>query len=104
MEKRKWRVARFAIAVKPVFAETLAKEPAVELVVSPLPKSDADVSRALAGADIYHVSSARDEMAKYSFVTADLLARNPHLLAISTYGAGYDSVDVDACTRAGVIV
>jgi D-3-phosphoglycerate dehydrogenase / 2-oxoglutarate reductase len=104
MEKRKWRVARFAIAVKPVFEQTLAKEPAVELVVSPLPKSDADVSRALAGADIYHVSSARDEMAKYSFVTADLLARNPHLLAISTYGAGYDSVDVDACTRAGVIV
>ena len=104
MDQRKWRVARFAIPVKAVFADTLAKEPGIELVVSPLPKSDADVSRALAGADIYHVSSARDEMAKYSFVTADLLARNPHVLAISTYGAGFDSVDVDACTKAGVIV
>jgi D-3-phosphoglycerate dehydrogenase len=43
-------------------------------------------------------------MAKFSFVTPELLARNPHLLAISTYGAGYDSVDVPACTRAGVAV
>ncbi|HET7401593.1 MAG TPA: hydroxyacid dehydrogenase, partial [Usitatibacter sp.] len=60
--------------------------------------------RALEGADIYHISSARNEMAKYSFVTAGLLERNPHLLAVSTYGAGYDSVDVAACTKAGVIV
>ena len=100
----KWRVARFDIAIDPVFDARMRSEPDIELVLSPLPKSDDDVTRALAGADIYHVSSARNEMAKYSFVTAGLLERNPHLLAISTYGAGYDSVDVDACTRAGVIV
>jgi D-3-phosphoglycerate dehydrogenase len=101
---RKWRVARFDITINPVFDQRLRSEPDIDLVLSPLPKSDADVSRALAGADIYHVSSARNEMAQYSFVTADLLQRNPHVLAISTYGAGYDSVDVEACTNAGVIV
>ena len=102
--RRKWRVARFDIVIDPAFDARLRGEPDIELVVSPLPKSDEDVTRALAGAHLYHVSSARNEMAKYSFVTAGLLARNPHLLAISTYGAGYDSVDVDACTRANVIV
>jgi len=34
----------------------------------------------------------------------DLLARCPDLLAVCTAGAGYDIVDVDACTAAGVIV
>ena len=101
---RTWRVARFDITVDPAFDERMRSEPGIELVKSPVPKSDEDVTRALAGAHVYHVSSARNEMAQYTFVTAGLLERNPHLLAISTYGAGYDSVDVEACTRAGVIV
>ena len=35
---------------------------------------------------------------------AALVARCPELLAVCTAGAGYDIVDVDACTAAGVIV
>jgi D-3-phosphoglycerate dehydrogenase len=104
MASRKWRVARFDIHIDRAFDERLKAEPDIDLVLSPIPRSDEDVSRALAGADIYHVSSARNEMAKYAFVTGALLERNPHVLAISTYGAGYDSVDVEACTKAGVIV
>jgi D-3-phosphoglycerate dehydrogenase len=34
----------------------------------------------------------------------DLLARCPHLVAVCSAGAGYDIIDVDACTAAGVIV
>ena len=101
---KKWRVARFDIVTDPGFDARMRSEPDIELVLSPVPGSDADVVRALAGAHVYHVSSARNEMAQYAFVTAGLLERSPHLLAISTYGAGYDSVDIDACTRAGVIV
>ena len=104
MAPRRWRVARFDIRIDPGFDQRLRAEPGIELVLGPLPKSDEDVSRTLAGADVYHVSSARNEMARYAFVTPRLLERNPHLLAVSTYGAGYDSVDVAACTRAGVIV
>jgi len=33
-----------------------------------------------------------------------LLERCPDLLAVSSSGAGYDMVDVDACTKAGVLV
>jgi D-3-phosphoglycerate dehydrogenase / 2-oxoglutarate reductase len=102
--ERKWRVARFAITIDPAFDARLRGEPDIDLVVSAVPKSNEDVDRALRGAHVYHLSSARNEMAKYSFVTAGLVERNPHLLAVSTYGAGYDSVDVGACTRAGVIV
>ena len=101
---RPWKVVRFAQAANPVFDATLRAEPGLELLVAPLPRQPAEVAAALAGADVYHVSSARDEMAKHTFVTAELLAKYPQLLCVSTYGAGYDSVDVEACTRAGVAV
>src|SRR5215467_10579572 len=34
----------------------------------------------------------------------ELLRRCPDLLAVCSAGAGYDIIDVDACTAAGVIV
>jgi D-3-phosphoglycerate dehydrogenase len=102
--KRRWRVVRFDAVVSRDFEERLEREPDIDYAVFPGPRSEADTDRALAGAHVYHVSSARHEMARYSFVTDAVLARNPHLLAVSTYGAGYDSVDVPACTRAGVVV
>src|SRR4029453_10487644 len=34
----------------------------------------------------------------------DLLQRAPNLLIVSSNGAGFDPVDVDACTAAGVLV
>ena len=46
----------------------------------------------------------RTELRKPWFGNAALLARSPNLLAISSTGAGYDMVDVEACTAAGVIV
>jgi D-3-phosphoglycerate dehydrogenase / 2-oxoglutarate reductase len=59
---------------------------------------------ALGQAHIYHVSSARDDLPAPWWVNAALLQRCPQLLAVSTYGAGYDTVDVAACTAAGVAV
>jgi D-3-phosphoglycerate dehydrogenase len=46
----------------------------------------------------------RGDLREPWFGNAALLARCPRLLAISSTGAGYDMVDVDACTAAGVIV
>ena len=104
MAGSRWRVVRFALTVDPRFDERLRSEPDIELVVAPFPKSAEEVDAALRDADLYHVASARNEMSQQTFVTAELLARLPRLLAVSTYGAGYDSVDVAACTRAGVAV
>ncbi len=58
----------------------------------------------LAAAHAYQVGAARDELARHFHVDADLLRRAPNLLIVSSNGAGFDPVDVDACTAAGVVV
>ena len=46
----------------------------------------------------------RTELREPWFGDAALLAACPNILAISSTGAGYDMIDVDDCTKAGVIV
>ena len=55
-------------------------------------------------ADAYQVGAARDEVPKYLQVDKDFLKKVPNLLIVSSSGAGYDTVDVGACTEAGVLV
>jgi len=52
----------------------------------------------------YCITSARDEVPDQYKGTAELIARCPSLLVMSTSGAGYDPVDVAACTAAGILV
>jgi len=59
----------------------------------------ADMSRAHG----YH-ACARTEMREPWFPDARLFAKAPNLLAICSLGAGYDVIDVDACTEAGILV
>ena len=101
---RRWRVVRFALPADPRLDARLGSEPDIDLLVAPRPKTPEEVVAALRDADLYHVASTRDEMSMHTFVTADFVKRFPNLLAVSTYGAGYDCVDVDACTRAGIAV
>src|SRR6201994_1000949 len=58
----------------------------------------------LAAAHAYQIGAARDELAKHFHVHADLIKRSPNLLIVSSNGAGFDPVDVEACTAAGVLV
>lgn len=51
----------------------------------------------------YH-ASARTETREPWFPDAKLFAKAPNLLAVCSLGAGYDVIDVDAATEAGVIV
>lgn len=51
----------------------------------------------------YQIGSTRDELPVEFQVNDEFLSKVPDLLIVSTNGAGYDTVDVDACTRAGVI-
>ncbi len=86
------------------FDAAINADPVLSLQVRPPRGDDAAVWQALECARLYHVSSARDDLPARWFVNAALLARCPGLLAVSSYGAGYDTVDVDACTAAGVVV
>src|SRR6266480_7765560 len=65
---------------------------------------DAVAAPILSAAHAYQVGAARDEIAKHFHVDRDLLKRAPNLLIVSSNGAGFDPVDVDACTEAGVLV
>lgn len=97
------RVARLDLWIDPVFDETIARDDTLDLRVLPA-DGDAVTAAGLAGAHAYHVSAAKDEVPARWQVSADLLAQCPQLLCVSSGGAGYDTVDVAACTRAGVAV
>lgn len=57
----------------------------------------------MANAHGYH-ACARTEMREPWFPDAKLIAKAPNLLAVCSLGAGYDVIDVDACTAAGILV
>jgi D-3-phosphoglycerate dehydrogenase / 2-oxoglutarate reductase len=68
-------------------------------------ESPADVTEpVLSNAHAYQTSSTRDELARHYHTSADFLKKTPNLLLVSTNGAGYDTVDVKACTERGVLV
>jgi len=97
-------VVRFNFRSDPVLIERLGREGDIELHTCDREQPDAAAWPNFAAAHVYHVSSAKDELARQWFVTADLLARCPKLICVSTSGAGFDTVDVAACTKAGVAV
>ena len=98
------RVVRSDLWIAPAFDERLAREPDVSLRVFPVRGNPPAAWDMLSAAHVYHISAAKDELPQEWFARADLLARCPDLLCVSAGGAGYDTVDVAACTAAGVLV
>jgi len=87
----------------PVAEEILQKCDYIELVRLTYATSDAENWKSFAVTHGYQMdssSSARDPW----FARKPFIAKAPQLLAICTAGAGFDLVDVDACTEAGIIV
>ena len=87
-----------------VFDAAIQDDAALRLSVLAAAAGDARTAEGLAQARAYHVSAARDEVPRGWQVTPDLLAACPRLLCVSSGGAGYDTIDVAACTQAGVAV
>lgn len=89
---------------RPNVADVLEKE--IDIVVHRLafdgPK--ADNWGAISASQVYCITSARHEVPDEFKCHAAFIARCPDLLAVSTSGAGYDTVDVAACTAAGVLL
>jgi D-3-phosphoglycerate dehydrogenase len=86
------------------YADLLATRPDVRLDKLENESDDDVAAPILAEAHGYQVGAARDELAPKYHVQEDLLQRAPNLLIVSSNGAGYDTVDVEACTDAGVLV
>jgi D-3-phosphoglycerate dehydrogenase / 2-oxoglutarate reductase len=98
------RVFYVAPHVPQGYVEMLGRRPDVTLDRLDHDSADHVAEPVLAAAHAYQTSSTRDELARKFHTTADLLKRAPNLLIVSANGAGYDTVDVNACTRAGVLV
>jgi len=89
---------------RPNVADLLEKETGIAFQRLSYDAPEADNWKALSASHAYCISSTRQEMPAEYRCDARLLARCPDLLAVSTSGAGYDTVDAKACTAAGVIV
>jgi D-3-phosphoglycerate dehydrogenase / 2-oxoglutarate reductase len=87
-----------------IYAEILRARPDVRLDRLENESLEEIAAPILSAAHAYQVGAARDELATRFHVDAGLLRRTPNLLIVSSNGAGYDPVDVEACTAAGVLV
>jgi D-3-phosphoglycerate dehydrogenase / 2-oxoglutarate reductase len=82
----------------PVFAQILGQRPDIRLDRLENETPDDVAGPVLAAAHVYQVGSTRGELARRFHVDGSLIERAPDLLIVSTNGAGYDTVDVGACT------
>ena len=88
----------------PIYTDILAARPDVRL--DRLENESPDESPRRSWRRRMSTRSARraTNWRRHFHVDADLLRRAPNLLMVSSNGAGFDPVDVEACTAAGVIV
>jgi len=98
-----FHIARANLWHHAAFAEKIEASPGLVLQTFD-PNNASQAWAALTQADIYQISSARDELPLHLHVGEDLLRRCPQILCVSTGGAGFDTVDLGACNRAGVLV
>jgi D-3-phosphoglycerate dehydrogenase / 2-oxoglutarate reductase len=98
------QVVRFRKWLDPIFDETIAARGDIRLEVRAYDDPRDQTLAALARAHVLVVSAAKDEVPREWCATGELLSGCPSLLCVSSSGAGYDTIDVDACTRAGVAV
>lgn len=99
----KTRLVYFERWADPVALDVLARDDAVEVVRLEYGGDVKNNQARMAEAHGYQIGG-RSELSDPWFGDAALIARCPQLLAISTIGAGFDVVDVDACTAAGILV
>lgn len=87
----------------PVFLEILAQRPDIQVDKLTNDSPGDEAAAVLIRAHAYQIGSARQELASKYHGTAALLSRMPNVVVLSTSGAGYDTVNLDDCTAAGVV-
>ena len=96
------RLCYFERWADPVAGELLAGD-GFDIVRLELAGDPSENLQTMSGCQGYYVSAARDELPDAYKITAGLLARCPNLLVVCSSGAGYDTIDLQACTDAGVV-
>jgi D-3-phosphoglycerate dehydrogenase len=88
----------------PCYLEIIAQRPEIRLDKLENETPEDVAQPIMAAAHAYQIGSARDELKARFHARRELIARMPNLLVISTGGAGFDTVNVQDCTDAGVLV
>ena len=86
-----------------VFADILGRRSDVLLEGLENGSPDEIADAVVGAAHAYQIGAARDEIDPKYYAGTHLLARAPQLVAVSSNGAGYDTIDLRACTQAGVL-
>src|SRR3954470_5147503 len=93
----------FEFWLDPIAPKILGEQEDIDLVRLEYSSSEADNWKAMERAVGYNVHP-RTELKEPWFGNEALIGRSPNMLSICSTGAGYDYIDVDACTKAGIIV
>ncbi len=102
--KTPMRAVRTSLWIDPIYDRLMQAEPGIELKVMDVKGPEAQAWDLLGQAHVYQIAATKDDLPKPFFAHSDLIARCPHLLVVSSNGAGFDTVDADACTEAGILV
>lgn len=97
------RVVYFEPWQDPVSEEILRRKPEIEIARLSPKVSEGENLTLLRRAHAYQIGAARDELPRYMWAEDGLLGQCPDLLVASSHGAGFDTIDLAACTRAGVL-
>jgi D-3-phosphoglycerate dehydrogenase / 2-oxoglutarate reductase len=88
----------------PIYLEVIAKEESIQIDKLENNSDDAAAAPVLAAAHGYQIQSGRHTLDERFHLTRDLIGQMPNLLIASTNGSGADTIDIDACTEAGIVV
>lgn len=104
MDNKRLLITRLNVWYDPAMEQILSAQPGFELRTC-VQEGDEELTRqSLRQSHVYQIPSARDEVCDAWVVSKAFLRHCPQLLCVSVNGAGYDTVDVPACTEAGVMV
>jgi D-3-phosphoglycerate dehydrogenase len=87
----------------PAFAEIFAARPDFRLTRFANDWTSADAEALLTSAHVYQIPATRDDVPPLFRADRNLFAHMPELLVVSSSGAGYDTIDLAACTQAGIL-
>lgn len=90
--------------IDPIFDRTLEANAALSLVRVDRMRPLAELRDTLAASHAIQIDSARSDVPDHLRIGSAILSHCPGLLVVSASGAGFDTVDVAACTEACVIV
>lgn len=100
----KKQLVRFDFWLNPIFDQIMASDPTVQMHVCDFAAAHDTNWQQMSQAHAYHICAARDEVPAQWQVDEAFLQRTPNLLCVSSSGAGFDPVDVQACNHHGVLV